>query len=552
MLYSDLADIFEKVKDTSKRLEKVKIVSNLLKNLEDEEIPSVVLLTLGKIFPERDPRETGVSSQTIRKVLTVLAGLKREDIVEAHKKTGDLGGAIETLLDKRSQTTLRESESLSLSEIHQKLIKLSEYHGADSMKKKERTLFDIFGNLTPREAKYVIRTILFSMYIGFNVGLMEESISKAFNVKTELIRRSNQIVCDLGEIALIAKHEGNEGLEKIKPKPLRPIKPMMAVNASLDELKGKFAFEYKYDGARIQLHRSYDKIKIFSRRLEDVTHAFPEIVSEAFEKIEGKEYIIEGEIIPEKGKEKLPFQELLHRLRRKYGVEEKLKEIPITFYAFDLLYYKSPYYADSQVRKPFFSRRKLLENIINESDHIKLSHQIVTDDMSKIRKFFENAVKRGYEGLMAKNLSASYSPGIRGKKMLKIKEALDTLDLVVVGAEYGEGRKSKYLSRFFMACLNDEFIPLAKVSSGLTDQELEYITGRLKEIIISEKGRIVQVVPEIILEVAFSEIQISKKYACGYTLRFPRIRRIREDLSIYDVDSLKRVKDMYKILRKRT
>lgn len=550
MLYSELADVFEKVEGTSKRLEKIEIVSNLLRSLEDDEIPIVVLLTLGKIFPDGDPRELGVSSRTIKKVLTNLAGLKGEDIVRAHKKTGDLGGAIEILLDKKSQTTLRESAPLSVRTLYQKLLKLSEYSGEDSMRRKERSLFDIFGKLSPREAKYVVRTILFSMYIGFNEGLMEESISKAFNVKIDLVRRSNQIICDLGEIALIAKQEGREGLEKIKPKPLKPIKPMLAVNASLDELKGEYAFEYKYDGARIQLHRSYDRIKIFSRRLEDVTHAFPEIVSEAFEKIEGKEYIIEGEIIAERMKEKLPFQELLHRLRRKYDVEEKLKDIPITLYAFDLLYYKSLNY-DSLLKKPFFQRRGLLESIIKESDHIKLSHLTITEDMDEIRNLFENAIKQGYEGLMAKNLKATYSPGIRGKKMLKIKEALDTLDLVITGAEYGEGRKSKYLSRYIMACLNDELIPLAKVSSGLTDQELEYLTKRLKELIISEKGRIVQVRPEIVLEIAFSEIQKSKKYECGYTLRFPRIKRLREDLSIYDVDTLKRVEEIYKIQRRR-
>jgi DNA ligase-1 len=295
--------------------------------------------------------------------------------------------------------------------------------------------------------------------------------------------------------------------------------------------------EIKYDGSRCQVHKKGEKIKIFSRRLEDITEALPEIV-ESIGKAIQEDVIVEGEIIALKHGKPQPFQNVLRRLRRKYDIDEMKKKIPLNLMLFDCLWCRGSY-IDIPLRK----RREILVGITTPSDIILVSEQLVTDKRDKMEEFFKRAISSGHEGLMVKDLDSSYQPGSRGKKWLKIKQTLETLDLVVIGAEWGEGRRAHWLASFLLGIRDEygKFLEVGKVGTGITDEMFEDLTEKLKPYIVSQEGKVVKLHPHLILEIAYEEIQKSPNYESGYALRFPRVRRIREDKGPEDADSLDRL-----------
>jgi len=319
---------------------------------------------------------------------------------------------------------------------------------------------------------------------------------------------------DVAEVAAICKKEGLSGILKMGFRLFRPIKPMLAqmaegVEEALKEHGGKTAFEYKLDGARIQIHKSGSEVKVFSRRLTDVTESLPEIVEVIRREVKHREAVMEGEVIAlGKDGNPLPFQHLMRRFRRVYGVERIAENIP----------------------------------------EISLTKQIVTDDPAEAERFLEEAVDEGHEGLMAKRLNSPYTPGVRGKHWLKIKKTLEPLDLVIIAAEYGTGRRHRWLSDYHLAARDEEtgeFLMLGKTFKGLTDREMEEMTRRLKQIALEERGHIVVVKPQIVVEVLYNEIQRSPKYRSGMALRFARITRIRDDKSPEEADTIQKVRRIY-------
>jgi DNA ligase-1 len=352
---------------------------------------------------------------------------------------------------------------------------------------------------------------------------------------------------DIGEVAAKAKSEGEEGLLKIGFKVFRPVKLMLAqmaddVGEALKEHGGKTTFEYKLDGARVQIHKLGSEVRVFSRRLTDVTESLPDVVELAKQNIKAEEAILEGEVIAVDALGyAIPFQHLMRRFKRVHAIEDMIEKIPVKLYLFDILYLNG----ESLISVAYMQRRRLLAEISGE---IPLTKQIATDKIEEAESFLKEAVDQGHEGLMAKRLESPYTPGIRGKHWLKIKPVLEPLDLVIVAAEYGYGRRHEWLSDYYLAARDaetGEFLTVGKTFKGLNDAEIIEMTKRLKELAINEEPRRVVVIPKIVVEVAYNEIQKSPKYKCGMALRFARITRIREDKRPEEADTIQRVREIY-------
>ncbi|MFQ6095270.1 MAG: ATP-dependent DNA ligase, partial [Candidatus Bathyarchaeia archaeon] len=385
------------------------------------------------------------------------------------------------------------------------------------------------------------------MRTGFQEGLMEAAVSKAFNIALGTIQSATLLTGDIGEVAQICKKEGKEGVLKIGFKIFKPLKPMLAQMAedpeqALKEHGGRTAFEYKLDGARIQIHKLNDKVRIFSRRLTDITESFPDVIQKTLENLEASECILEGEVIAVgRDGHPLPFQHLMRRFRRIYEVDRMIKQIPVKLYLFDVLYVDG----ESLIGQPYIERRERLREV---AGGIQLTDQIITDDPEKASEFLRRAIDEGHEGLVAKRLDSPYTPGVRGKHWFKVKETLEPLDLVIVAAEYGYGRRHGWLSDYYLAARDEEtgeLLTVGKTFKGLTDEEIVEMTKRLKEIALKEDGHKVLVLPRIVVEVAYNEIQKSPKYTCGMALRFARITRIRDDKSHEDIDTIQNVRRIY-------
>ncbi|MCF0232552.1 MAG: ATP-dependent DNA ligase, partial [Enterococcus sp.] len=342
---------------------------------------------------------------------------------------------------------------------------------------------------------------------------------------------------------------GSEGLEKLNLTPGTPVKPMLAQLAPpLDEIlpeMGETICDTKYDGIRLQVHRKDGEIKIFTRRLENITHALPEIVELFNEYLPHEDYIVEGEVIATLNGKPLPFQNVLHRVRRKHNVEEAMENVPLKVYLFDLMYYKVP-----MIDEPLKVRRQTLESIVDTSiDEMNLSTMKVgtADNINEIQKLFEWSINEGHEGIMIKDSTSPYIPGLRGKKMLKYKAEPETLDMVVIGGTYGIGKRGDFVGSYLVALRdeNKKFKSVAYAATGLDDATLEYLTKKMKEIEISTNGREIKVEPKIVLEIAFSEIVESPEYETGYSLRFPVVKNVRKDKGPMDIDTVKRLISMY-------
>jgi DNA ligase-1 len=544
-----LAELCEKLEATSKRTLMVSLVADFLKRLRADEVEPAASMILGRAFPKWDKRTLEVSWATMSGLIKRLTKVDWRNFTEAFSKTGDIGAATKIVFEAskiQRQATLFE-KPLTILEVRRSLEAIAETSGYGSRERKERLLETLLGGATPLEAKYIVKTMIGEMRTGFHEGLMELAVSKAFSVPQGVVQRASMLTGDIAEVAAIAKAQGKEGVSKLQLQVFRPIKPMLAQTAEdvsevLKEHGGETAFEHKLDGARVQIHKSRDMVRIYSRRLTDVTESFPEIVNLTREEVKAGETILEGEIIAV-GKDgtPLPFQHLMRRFRRVHDIEEMVERIPVELYLFDLIYLNG----QSLITEPYVERRKKLKEIAGD---IPLTKQVITSDPLEAERFLREAIDEGHEGLVAKKLDSPYTPGIRGKRWFKIKESLEPLDLVIVAAEYGYGRRHDWLSDYYLAARDPEsgeFLVVGKTFKGLTDEEIIEMTKRLKESTVEEQHRRVVVTPRIVVEVAYNEIQKSLKYKCGMALRFARITRIRDDKSPEEADTIQRVREIY-------
>ena len=548
-LFEAFAELGEKVEGTRKRLVMIDLVAEFLRSLETEEVEPAVSMMLGRPFSKQSKLVLEVSWTTLSKVIQSVTGVEWAVFDDAFGKTGDIGSAAMIVFEnsrRKRQSTLFE-RTVTLMEVRRSLEAIAEVAGTGSIVKKRRLLSALLSELSPVEVKYLVRILIGGMRTGFHEGLMEQAVSEAFQIPLVRVQEASMIVGDIGEVTAILKKYGVEGLSKVDFRVFRPVSLMLAhivdtVVEALEEHGGRTAFEFKYDGARVQIHKRGDEVRVFSRRLTDVTVSLPEIVQAAKVNIRSKEAILEGEVVAVGGLGRpIPFQHLMRRFRRVHDVEGQSVEIPVRLFLFDVLYLDG----ERLISKSYSERRRILAENAGE---ISLSSQLVTESVDEAERFLKESLAAGHEGLMAKRLDSPYVPGMRGKHWLKIKPVLEPLDLVIVAAEYGYGRRREWLSDYYLAARDaetGEYVTVGKTFKGLTDAEFKEITCRLKGLTVNEKSRRVSVLPVVVVEVAYNEIQTSPKYACGMALRFARIVRIRTDKTPEEADTIQNVREIY-------
>jgi DNA ligase-1 len=555
MEFAVLASLFDELSAHSSRLKKIDIIAGFLRQASENDIEIVCTFLTGRIFPAWDTRDIGIAGKTVVKVLTNISGKSDEEIVESYRDTGHLGLTAEQILKKKVAVSLAAfEEALTVTELYHQFEEMAATMGKGSAQKKQRMLARLLSRATPREAYYIVSLAMRNLLIGSKEGVTEDAIARSFDVAPDAVRRAWMLTNDIGLVARIAKADGLRGLQALNIEPMRPVRPMLAQNVAgaseaLGVMGGKAAFETKYDGARIQVHKAGPNIKLFSRKMEDLTDALPDICAAVKQSVQADSVILDCEAIAvdKVAGTVIPFQNVLNRLRRKYKVKELSDQIPMQLRPFDILYLNG----SSLVDDAFVERRAILEKVVLPLDaQCKPSELKVLDNPDAVGAFFTQSIEAGHEGLMAKDLNADYSPGIRGRKMVKLKETLESLDLVVIAAEYGHGRKAGWITSYELAARdeqNERWAAIGRVASGASDEQLRELTEEIKPLVVSEHGRVVDLEPQIVLEVKFNEIQKSPNYASGYALRFPRIVRIRDDKGPDDVETLERIESLYRL-----
>ena len=579
MKYIDLVEVYKKLEKTTKRLEKTYIISGLLKGTDKESLPIITLLLQGKIFPPWDDHKIGVASRLVLKAINTSTGIDSSKIENEWKKTGDLGKVAENLVGRKRQQTLFQ-KTLVVKKVFDNLRKLAELEGLGTVDRKMQLIAELLTSAKPIEAKYIVGTILEELRVGVGEGTLRDAIVWAFfgdkiglkylgeenkiDVKdradyskyVDAVQGAYDLTNDFSSVAEAAKQSGLKGLQKMGVEIFRPLKVMLALKvksvADGFERCGKPAnLDYKLDGFRIQAHKQGGKIKLYTRRLEDVTNQFPEVVDYIRKNVKGNSFILDSEAVgfnPKTGKY-LPFQNISQRIKRKYNISEMAKNFPVEVNVFDILYYNGK----NLIKEPFKKRREIIEKIVtNKTRKIVVVKNLVTSSEKDVEKFYKESLGAGNEGVMFKKLDSSYKPGARVGHMVKLKPTMETLDLVIVGAEWGEGKRASWLSSFTLACIGADgnFLEMGKMGTGIKEKEEEgtsfkQLTEELKPLITSEKGKGVKVKPKIVVEVDYEEIQKSPTYSSGYALRFPRLKNLRTDRDATEISTLDMVEELY-------
>jgi len=564
MNYSKLCEVYEDLEQNPSRLKKTEILANLLKKLRQEPDKEILYLIEGKVFPDYDEKEFGISEQLCIKALLKSSGTSKDKIVSKWKKLGDLGLVAEQIILKKKQNTLF-SHKLTTDKVLKNLKKLPELQGKGTVDKKLSLISELLTSASAIEAKYIIRTLLNDLRIGTGPGTIRDGIIEAC-FKPKDIKQKKEF-SDLvqsaydrsNDFALIFEKacKGIKSIKSINLIPGHPLKAMLALKA--ENIKDGFkrvgkpaAFEYKYDGFRMMINKD-DKgnIKIFTRRLDDVTNQFPDVVQYVKQHIKAKSFIIDSEAVGfnKKTKRYTPFQAVSQRIKRKHNIPELVKKLPIEVNAFDILYLNGK----DLTNESFEKRTKILrEIIINKRYHLKTAHQLITSNEKKAQEFYKQALENNQEGLMIKNKDSIYQPGARVGHMLKLKPAENELDLVITGAEYGKGKRVGSFSTFILSCLDKEekeFLEIGK-SSGLKEKAekgLSFIelTKILKPYVIKEHGRKAEIKPKIVVTIRYQNIQHSPTYKSGFALRFPRIIKLRPDKHPKDINNLTEINEDY-------
>jgi len=553
MRYQKLAELYEELSGTTKRLEKIKILSKFLRYLSEQD-KEIMYLLMGDIYPEYDERRIGISNQLAIKAISKATGTESKKIVQEWRKIGDLGKVAEKFISHKKQSTL-QSHILTTEKVLANLRKLPELEGKGTVGKKIALITELLTSASPIEALYLVRTLIGDLRIGTKESTIREAIASAFfegekgaSIKIQTaIDQSN----DLAVVFEATKKGKIKDMEKISLEVGKPIKVMLAqkvatIGEGFKVLGKPCAIEYKYDGFRLIIHKQGEKINLFTRRLENVTKQFPEVVQYILKYVKGKSFILDSEAVgfDRITKEYRPFQEISQRIRRKHHIEKLQKELPVEVNVFDIIYYNGK----SRIKEPFKKRTALIKKIIkNHPYQIIFAKQIITDDEKKAKEFYKKALRDNQEGVMMKNLKAEYKPGRRVGHMLKIKPEERDLDLVITGAEYGKGKRSGWMSSFILSCKKgDKYLEIGKVGTGIkekTEQGISFdeLTKKIKPLIINEKGKQVKIKPKIIVSVTYQEIQKSPNYNSGFALRFPRFTALRTDKPLSEITTLKEV-----------
>ncbi|HJQ39603.1 MAG TPA: ATP-dependent DNA ligase [Thermoanaerobaculia bacterium] len=531
---------------TTKKSEKERILAEYLRSLDDASLERAVVFFSGSPFPRREERVTGVGGAAIGEAVAEATGRSPDEVWEPWQKYADAGDTIaESFEDDPSR-------DITLSELGEFFERIAATQGAIA---KKDALVELLRKVDKQGARYVVKILTRELRIGLVEGLVESSIAKAFERKLEAVRRANMFTGDIGATALLAK---SDALESAKMALFQPFAFMLAqpeedpaeIVAALGE--GAIADD-KYDGIRAQIHTDGSEVRIYSRTLDNVTHRFPELEAAAREL--GRSVILDGEIVAFRDRI-LPFAVIQTRLGRRQVSEKLLREAPVVYFAFDLLYLNG----EPLFEWPLKERLARLRHVVHvgaaapsgtataegSGRHIRVSEQSPIRDAAQVDALFDAARGRANEGLVVKDPASIYTPGRRGKSWLKYKKALATLDCVVTYAQWGNGKRRNVLSDLTFGVLRDkEIVNIGKAYSGLTDVEIAEMTEHFKQTTIEQHGPVFRVQPTIVLEIAFDRIQESKRHKSGYALRFPRIVRIRDDKTPDQISTIDEVRRIY-------
>jgi DNA ligase-1 len=575
--YSVIADVYEQIEATTKRLEMTDLLVGLLKDTPKEIIDKVVYLTQGKIYPDFVALEIGVAERLAIKALAKASGLRESEIEDDLKKTGDIGETAQNFIANKRQVTFFQ-KPLTVQRVYETLDRMAKASGSGAVEQKMVLLAGLLADASPKEAKYIMRTVTGNLRLGIADMTVLDALAIAYGggkEARELIERAYNISSDLGRVAKTVAEKGLEGIKKFQVVVGEPIRPMLAERLStpeeiLEKLGGKCIAEYKYDGERIQIHKKGSDVVLFSRRLENISSQYPDAVELVRGCVKAKDAILEAECVAidvDTG-EMRPFQELMHR-RRKYGIEEAIKAYPVSLFMFDALYVDG----EDLTLEPYPKRRKALEKAIKESDRVKIAKHIITGDVKELEKFFLEAIEDGCEGLVCKSVAGDsvYQAGARGWLWIKYKrdyksEMTDTVDLVVVGAFHGRGKRAGTYGALLLAAYNpesDTFETVTKCGTGFTDEDLAKLPEMMKKHVIPHKhSRVNSVIeadvwfePVVVLEVLGAEITLSPIHTCavdsirkgsGLAIRFPRFTgNYRLDKAAEDATTISEIVEMY-------
>jgi DNA ligase 1 len=577
MDYTIIADAYEKIEATTKRLEMTDLLVELLKKTHKDLIARIVYLTQGKLYPDFMGIEMGVAEKLAIKALARASGQSESIILPELQKSGDIGQTSQTMLSKRKQSTFF-TRTLTVEQVYETLDKMAKTSGSGAVDSKMALLCGLLTDATPKEAKWIIRTVTGNLRLGIADMTVLEALSIAYGggkEARELVERAYNISSDLGRVANVIVEQGLDGIKNFKVMVFEPIRPMLAERLAspeeiLEKLGGKCAAEYKYDGERIQAHKKENKVILYSRRLENISGQYPDAVDLIKEKILANDAILEAECVAmdlETG-DMRPFQELMHR-RRKYGVEEAISQYPISLFTFDLLY------ADGKdlTLEPLRNRRKELDKIVGKTDRIIPATQKIVNSPKELESFFEEAIEKGCEGVMCKSIAKDsiYQAGNRGWLWIKYKrdyksEMTDTVDLVVVGAFHGRGKRVGTYGALLLATYSsdaDTFETVTKCGTGFTDKDLIQLRDMLAKHVIPRKNSRVQSMlqadvwfePSLVLEILGAEITLSPihmsamdsiRKGSGLAIRFPRFTgKYRTDKAPEDATTDSEIVEMY-------
>ena len=580
MKFAELAEFFSRMENTTKRLELTEILVELLKSTPIEIISKVVYLIQGKLRPNFEGVELGIAEKLAMKSISKSAGIAIKKIEDDYKIGGDHGITAANILKQKTQTTFT-AESITLERVYDTLLKIAKLEGRRSQDMKIKYISSLLNDATTNESKFILKILLGTLRLGIAENTLMDALAITYTGKKdnrELIENAYNVSSDLGYVSEIVAKQGIDGVKKFEISVFNPVRPMLAdrVKSEEDAIKKfqcEFAAEYKLDGERAQIHKKGNEIIIFSRSLEKITQYYPDIVEKIPNILICDECILEAEVVAinEDTGNFLPFQELMHR-RRKYKVEKAVSEYPITVNFFDVLYLDGK----KMIDLPYLERRKNLLKIVKDDKFAKVIPMSIIKNKIDVLEILENSINSGCEGLMLKMLQSSYRAGMRGNNWLKLKreyqnELGDSLDLIVIGAFFGKGRRTGRYGTLLLATYNsenDSYSSICKVGTGFTDESLDQlyqilspnVTIKKNSKVESDMNADVWFDPHLVIEIVASEITLSPIHKTGFNalrkesglaLRFPKFTgKIRSEKNVEDASTDNEVIALYKSQKK--
>ncbi len=574
MYFFELADYFEQLEATSSRLSLIDILSQVFADVDAREVPLVSYLLQGRIAPFYEPTEIGMAEKSVAAAIARVAGNDKDDVLKLYAKAGDLGTVAQDLIESKTSR-------LTVQEVFEQLQKISQFKGEGTIENKISTLANLLQSVSGVEAKHLVRVPLGQSRLGIGDPTILDAFAQlklGDKSKRKLLEGAYNKVSDLGLIGQTLWKDGLSGVEKLDVIVGRPIRSQLCERITdpqsiLDKFSGKVHIQEKYDGMRVQIHKQGKNVRFFSRNLEETTDMYPDLVKAVLSQITADSVILDSEAIAfnPTSEEFLPFQETSKR-RRKHGVDEAAAEIPLKAFVFDIMYLNGK----STVDTPLVERMNLLNKVIAEDDILIKNTGRVVETADDVQLYFNDALTKGLEGLILKRVDSLYEAGARNFNWVKMKkhssgELKDTIDCVLLGYIYGRGKRVEFGAGALLVGIydadKDEFVTVAKIGTGLTDDEWREIHARADKIKVDHRPPRVQsliepsvwVRPEIVVEILADEITKSPIHTAGkteedpgYALRFPRLVRFREgDKKAEDATTVKEIKEMYNIQYKK-